>query len=37
MELLLENLIGIDHLRNLGIDWISDIKICFVEMRRELN
>jgi hypothetical protein len=24
-------------LRNLGIDWISDIKICFVEMRRELN
>jgi nucleosome binding factor SPN SPT16 subunit len=33
----LENLIGIDYLGNLGINWISDIKICFVEICFELN
>lgn len=36
-KLLLENLIVIDHLGNLEISWISDIKICFVEICCELN
>jgi hypothetical protein len=36
-KLLLENLIGIDHLENLGINWISDINICLVDISCELN
>jgi len=36
-KFLLENLIGIDHLGNLGINWISDIKICFLEIFFKLN
>jgi len=36
-KLLLENLIRKDHLGNLGIHWISNIKICLVEMCFELN